>query len=222
MPARESKPPSRAVEDYIKQICKLEQQGGKVTTKALAERLSLGRGTVSGMLRQLAARDLIEHKPYYGVRLTDQGNRLAMQMIRRHRLIEQFLVETLGLGWDEVDDAAERMEHAVSDEVIHRIDEYLGHPKVDPHGAPIPTESGEIAEQDFRQLSDLQTGQTCRVRRVSDHEAGFLQYLHELGIDLDAKLEVLAIDPFGTMHVRVDDQEAHLAREATHQIHVSD
>jgi DtxR family Mn-dependent transcriptional regulator len=212
---------SPAVEDYIKHIFKLTEQGEKATTKALAGRLGLGQGTVSGMLRQLAGRGLVEHQPYRGVQLTDAGRRLATQIIRRHRLIELFLVRTLDLGWDEVDRYADRLEHAVSDELVERIDERLGRPDIDPHGAPIPDAEGQIELQHFVALADLSPGQVGLVRRVSDREPGFLQYLQEQGIGLDSLLEVIAIDPFGSMAVRVEDRTAHLAREASLRIFVS-
>lgn len=211
---------SAAVEDYIKQIYKLSEQGESATTTELAERLQLGRGTVSGMLKHLAKRDLVVHRPYYGVQLSDRGHRLAMRMIRRHRLIELFLVKTLDLGWDEVDAAAERLEHAVSDELVARMDAKLGYPEFDPHGAPIPSAGGEVEQQIYRPLADLAVGQCGVVRRVSDREATFLQHLRDQGIGLDTQLEVIAIDPFGLMHVKVGEAQAHLAREAAQRVFV--
>ncbi|QNN25031.1 metal-dependent transcriptional regulator [Planctomycetales bacterium ZRK34] len=211
---------SAAVEDYIKHIWKLNQQGDRATTKAIAERLDLGNGTVSGMLKQLAQRGLVEHEPYYGAKLTEAGERLALRIIRRHRLIELFLVETLGLGWDQVDRDAERMEHAVSDDLIDRIDQFLGRPQVDPHGAPIPNADGQVEQQNYHRLSDLKPGQRGLVGRVSDSEPKFLQYLDAVGIGLGVMIEVVDLGPFGAMHVRVGDTESHLAREASQRIHV--
>ncbi len=213
---------SVAVEDYIKHIWKLQSAGRRATTKAIADRLDLGRGTVTGMLQQLASRDLVEYEPYYGVRLTAAGEQLALRQIRRHRLIELFLVQTLGLGWEQVHRDAERLEHAVSDELIEQIDSYLGHPDVDPHGAPIPSATGSVARQDFQPLSELEAGEAGVIRRVSDREPEFLTYLKGVGLELNNRVEVIGVDPFGTMHVRLPGgSDAHLAREAAERIHVS-
>ena len=212
---------SVAVEDYIKHIWKLLNQGRRATTKAIAERTGLGRGTVSGMLKQLAERGLVDHQPYRGVHLTAKGERLALRIIRRHRLIELFLVKTLELGWEQVHDDAERMEHAVSDELVDHIDRYLGHPQVDPHGAPIPDASGGIQRQDFRPLAELAPGETGRVRRVSDHEDWFLKHLEERGITLETNVKVMDVDPFGMIHIRIGKRDAHLAREAAMRIQVA-
>jgi DtxR family Mn-dependent transcriptional regulator len=213
---------SVAVEDYIKHIWKLQSAGRRATTKAIADRLDLGRGTVTGMLQQLASRDLVEYEPYYGVRLTAAGEQLALRQIRRHRLIELFLVQTLGLGWEQVHRDAERLEHAVSDELIEQIDTYLGHPVVDPHGAPIPSATGSVVRQDFQPLSELEAGEAGVVRRVSDREPEFLTYLKDIGLELNHRIEVIGVDPFGTMHVRLPrGSDAHLAREAAERIFVS-
>jgi len=211
---------SRAVEDYVKQIFKLTQEGDKATTKALADRMELGRGTVSGMIKQLASRGLVDHTPYYGARLTPAGRQLAIRVLRRHRLLELFLVETLNLGWDEVDDHAERLEHAVSDRLIERIDEVLGHPSIDPHGSPIPSASGQIEPQNFRRLSALEPGDRGVVRRVSDSDAAFLQYLHEQQIKLGGTLTLVSRGPFGSVAVRVGQREINLPREAAESIAV--
>lgn len=212
---------SIAVEDYIKHIWKLLSQGRRATTKAIADRTGLGRGTVSGMLKQLAARGLVNHQPYRGVQLTDAGERLALQIVRRHRLIELFLVQTLGLGWEQVHDDAERLEHAVSDQLIEHIDRYLGYPEVDPHGAPIPNAAGTIEKQNFQPLSDLEQGEHGQVRRVSDHEEQFLKHLEDRGIALGEHLHVIEVDPFGMMRIKLGDRDIHLAREAAERIHVS-
>lgn len=216
-----NQPHSRAVEDYVKYIYKLTQEGGRATTKALAEKMSLGQGTVSGMLKQLATRGLAKHVPYYGVQLTNAGNELALRMVRRHRLLELFLVKTLGFGWHEVDDDAERLEHAVSDRMIDRIDELLGRPNVDPHGAPIPTAEGQIDEQDFKTLAELAPGEVGEVRRVADSQSEFLEFLREQGIKLHGKVRVTATGPFGSMQVKIGKRETQLPREAAERIAVS-
>jgi DtxR family Mn-dependent transcriptional regulator len=212
---------SRAVEDYVKQIYKLTEAGDRATTKALAERMALGQGTVSGMIKQLASRGLVHHEPYYGAQLTESGRELAMKMLRKHRLIELFLVKTLGFGWHEVDDDAERLEHAVSDKLIERIDEHLGKPDVDPHGAPIPDSSGKIKGQDFRPLSDLQPGESGTVRRVADSESELLEFLREQGVALNGEVKVTRTGPFGSMQIEVGNKQMQLPREAAERIAVS-
>ncbi len=211
---------SRAVEDYVKHIYKLCAEGRRATTKKLAERMDLGQGTVSGMLKQLAGRGLVEHKPYRGVELTEQGHRLAMTMIRRHRLIELFLVQTLGYAWHEVDDDAERLEHAVSDLLVERIDQLLGHPDVDPHGAPIPTAAGAVVSQDFKALAELAPGDSGYIRRVADADPEFLEFCHDQGLRLNERVEIVASGPFGSLRIRAGDAETSLPREATERISV--
>ncbi len=181
---------SVAVEDYIKQIWKLQRKGHRATTKAIAERLELGRGTVSGMLKHLSDRGLVDHEPYHGVRLTHAGETLALKIVRRHRLIELFLVKTLGLGWAQVHIDAERIEHAVSDTLIDTIDQYLGRPETDPHGAPIPSATGQLEPQHFKQLDQLKPGDCGRVRRVADSDPEFLQHLDSMNLGLGCQLKV--------------------------------
>lgn len=221
MNAAPSKPHSRAVEDYIKTIYKLDLAGEKPTTKAIAGKLGLGRGTVSGMLSHLADRGLVERRPYYGVHLTHAGNTLAARMVRRHRLLELFLVRMLGLGWDEVDEDAERLEHAVSDRLIERIDELLGRPDIDPHGAPIPDAEGQIAQQEFAALHTIEPNTTCQVRRVPDGDAKLLQHLAEQGLILNAEVSVVESGPFGVVQLTVGSRNVHLAREIAAQIRVA-
>ncbi len=212
---------SRAVEDYVKQIYKLTRDGERASTKALAQRMGLEQGTVSGMVKQLAQRGLVEHERYYGVTLTAAGESLAVGMLRKHRLIELFLVKVLGFEWDQVDADAERLEHAVSDRLIERIDAVLGHPQVDPHGAPIPDASGKISDIATTRLSELAAGQAGRVRRVSDRDPELLQYLAERAIQLDTVLRVSSRGPFGSMVVCAGDREANLPREAAESIEVT-
>ncbi len=212
---------SPAVEDYIKHIYKLSTQGEKATTKAIAEKMGLGDGTVSAMLRQLDSRGLLLLEPYRGVELTEEGRRLALRMIRRHRLIELFLVKVLNLEWDEVDSEAERLEHAFTDTLIERLDAFLGYPDVDPHGAPIPDDKGKVARQNFIPLQQAQPGRQVTIRRVSDDDPDFLKYLKDMGLHLNSTLTVQAIGPFGAMQLKLGDKDIHLAREATQRIFIS-
>lgn len=211
---------SVAVEDYIKQIWKLTSAGRRATTKAIAERLKLGHGTVTGMLQQLAGRGLVQYKPYHGVQLTDSGERLALKIIRRHRLLELFLVRTLGLGWHDVHNDAERLEHAVSDQLIQHIDDFLGRPEIDPHGAPIPNAAGKLGKQHFSPLTELKAGQTAVIRRVSDWQSTLLAYLHERGVELNARITVLEVDPFGAMRLKIGRRELQLSRDTAATIGV--
>lgn len=212
---------SRAVEDYIKCVYSLTRGDRRANTKAIAKQLNVEQGSASGMMRQLANHGLVEHEPYRGVQLTDEGERLALRVLRRHRLIELFLVRSLGYAWDEVDADAERLEHAVSDRLIDRIDALLGQPEVDPHGDPIPSADGRVPETDYVALAELDTGAAGRVRRVADSDPRFLQHLTDHGIKLDSTLRIIERGPFGSMLIDTGDQQTHLPREAAERIQVS-
>ncbi len=160
-----------------------------------AQALNVSPGTVTGMLKTLSEANLATYTPYEGARLTDSGQRLAMKVIRRHRLLERFLAETLTMSWDEVHEEAEHMEHAASERLIDRIDAYLGHPAVDPHGDPIPRADGSLAETEGVPLARCQPGQFFRVVRVMDQDPSFLRYLSECGLELNATGELLENRP---------------------------
>jgi DtxR family Mn-dependent transcriptional regulator len=149
-------------------------------------------GTVTAMIKTLDASGLVEYLPYSGVRLTEAGEKLATHVLRRHRLIELFLVEVVGLGWSEVHPEAEKLEHAVSERLIERIDELLGHPTVDPHGDPIPDRRGKLAEDRHSNLLGCPLGRSLRVVRVSDQSADFLRHLDCNDINVGSQLEVRA------------------------------
>src|SRR5918993_593194 len=155
-----SEPLTRSVEDYLKAIYQLSPEGRPASTSEIANLLALSAPSVTGMVKRLSEHGLLEHIPYRGVQLTEEGRRAALRMVRRHRLIEAYLVEFLGYSWDTVHDEAERLEHAVSDTLVERMATALGHPTVDPHGDPIPTEDGSIDEPDFVRLADVSPGQT--------------------------------------------------------------
>src|SRR5579864_587240 len=171
-----------AVQDYVKAIYALDAGGGSVTTTALAERLDVRPASVSGMLPKLTALGLVEHEPYRGVRLTDRGTRVALEVVRHHRLVELFLVESLGMTWDEVHDEAEVLEHALSEELEELIAAKLGNPTVDPHGDPIPTRELTIAKDESRSLDSLEQGERATFVRISDADPQMLRYLAERGI----------------------------------------
>jgi DtxR family transcriptional regulator, Mn-dependent transcriptional regulator len=196
-----------AVEDYVKAIYTLDAGEGSVTTTALAERLEVRPASVSGMLTKLTALGLVEHEPYRGVRLTEHGTRVALEVVRHHRLLELFLVESLGMTWDEVHAEAEVLEHVLSEELEELIAAKLGNPTVDPHGDPIPTRDLELAEIPAPALAELEPGDRATFVRVSDADPGMLRFLGERGIVPGARLELVERQPFdGPLFVRVGDE----------------
>lgn len=185
------------VEDYLKAIYELERAHGAAGTNEIAARLAIAPPSVSGMLRRLAEQGLIAHERYKGVRLTDEGRRAALRTIRRHRVIETYLTGRLGYTWDRVHDEAERLEHAVSDELVDRMAAALGDPIRDPHGAPIPSREGTIEEQALDTLATRAPGDAVRIIRVGDKDGDRLRYLAELGIVPGTVVRVVARAPFG-------------------------
>ncbi|WP_434316570.1 metal-dependent transcriptional regulator [Leifsonia sp. P73] len=182
---------SPVAQDYLKLIWSAtEWSGDPITVKQLSERMGVRAATVSDGIRRLADQGLVVHEPYGAIELTDDGRRGAVAMVRRHRLIETFLVEELGYGWDEVHDEAEVLEHAVSDELVARIDRRLGFPARDPHGDPIPTADGTPRRPDAVPLLAAPTGVPLTVARISDADPAVLRYLGERGVGLDAELTV--------------------------------
>jgi DtxR family Mn-dependent transcriptional regulator len=203
---------SSAVEDYLKAVYALESRlQGPVPTNALAERLGVTPGSVSGMLRRLAELQLLEHERYRGVRLTAEGRRIALRTLRNHRLLELLLVEMLDVPWDLVHEEAELLEHVLSDGLAERIAAKLGHPEVDPHGDPIPSRDLDVLEQDTRALEDVDVGETVTFLRVSDSDPAMLRHLAERDIVPGVSLTLLDRQPFGgPLTVRVDSHEHHL------------
>ena len=189
-------PLSAPVEDYLKAIYELELVGAPASTNDIADRLAISPASVSGMMRRLAEQRLITHEPYRGVRLTGAGRKAALRTLRRHRILECYLIEVLGYEWDGVHDEAERLEHAASDELIERMAARLGNPTQDPHGAPIPTRDGRVEEARLRTLAGVALGERVRVRRVQDEDAERLRYLAELGIRPGALVRILDRAPY--------------------------
>lgn len=182
---------SPVAQDYLKFIWSAtEWEGDPVTVKQLSERMGVRAATVSDGIRRLTEQGLLAHEPYGGIELTEEGRRHAVAMVRRHRLIETFLVHELGYGWDEVHDEAEVLEHAVSDDLVERIDRRLGFPDRDPHGDPIPTADGQPRRPDAVPLLSSPTGVEVVVARISDADPAILRYLGELRIGLDTALTV--------------------------------
>ncbi|MFQ5524833.1 MAG: metal-dependent transcriptional regulator [Thermoanaerobaculia bacterium] len=184
------------VEDYLKQISLEEQRrpGKRVGMGRIASALELTPGTVTTMVKTLADSGLVDYEPYSGVLLTDSGRQLALHVLRRHRLIELFLVQVMGMDWSEVHTEAERLEHAISDRLVELMDEMLGRPTVDPHGDPIPTAGGEVATMDHLSLARAQPGDSVVVARVLDQSAEFLKLLEREGVTLGSRLRVVELD----------------------------
>jgi DtxR family Mn-dependent transcriptional regulator len=189
---------SSAIEDYAKAIYALELRAGEaVTTNALAERLGVTPGSASGMVKRLAELGLVEHEPYRGVQLTDDGRRVALEVIRHHRLLELYLVQSLGVPWDRVHEEAEVLEHVLSEELEELIAAKLGNPTHDPHGDPIPTRDLTIEEEPTQSLQSLDAAATGRFTRVSDSDPEMLRFLAERGISPGDSFEVIDKQPFG-------------------------
>jgi DtxR family transcriptional regulator, Mn-dependent transcriptional regulator len=200
---------SASVQDYAKAVYSLEvRNGSPVSTNDLAERLGVTPASVSGMLRKLGEVGLVEHERYHGVRLTDQGRRVALEVLRHHRLIELFLAEDLRMPWDRVHAEAEVLEHVLSEDLERLIAARLGDPTVDPHGDPIPSADFEIEERPTSGLDELAVGDAGRFVRVSDSDPEMLRYLATHGMKLGDRLEVVDRQPFGgPVFVRFGDCE---------------
>jgi DtxR family Mn-dependent transcriptional regulator len=216
--------PSLTIENYVKAIYQLAAgaEGRAAATGKLAEVLNVSPGTVTSMLKTLSESGLAEYIPYEGARLTKSGRTLALRVLRRHRLIELFLVRTLNLSWDEVHEEAENMEHAVSDLLIDRIDAFLGYPATDPHGDPIPKADGTVARSSGKRLSQLPAGARFRIERVLDQSPEFLRYLTETGLKLDTDGAVIETrSESGTITVEVAGQQTTLAHNVADRLLVT-
>src|SRR3984957_18518610 len=197
-----------AIEDYTKAIYALESRGGDaVSTNALAERLGVTAASASGMVKRLGELGLVEHRPYRGVSLTDEGRRVALEVMRHHRLLELYLVQSLGVPWDRVHAEAEVLEHVLSEELEELIAAKLGDPTHDPHGDPIPTRDLTIEERPTESLDALECGARGTFVRISDSDPEMLRYLAERGIAPGENFEVIDKQPFdGPLFVRFRDQ----------------
>jgi DtxR family Mn-dependent transcriptional regulator len=199
---------SEAVENYAKAIYSLQHRtgGDPVATNDLADRLEVTAASASGMIKKLADLGLVAHVPYRGVQLTEEGERLALEVLRHHRLLELYLATQLDVPWDRVHEEAEALEHVLSEDLEERIAAKLGNPTHDPHGDPIPDAELHMAEGATRSLADLAPGDRGRFVRVSDSDPAMLRYLTERGVRLGDRLEVLDRQPFeGPLTVRVGD-----------------
>ena len=212
-------PLTRSVEDYLKAIYQLSPEGRPASTSEIANLLALSPPSVTGMVKRLSEHGLLEHVPYRGVQLTDAGRRAALRMVRRHRLIEAYLVEFLGYSWDTVHEEAERLEHAVSETMIERMAGALGNPSVDPHGDPIPAADGSIRELACIALSDVPIGEIVEISRVHENQPERLRYIASLGLRPGVRVTVVDRQPFDdlvTIEVGTDKQV--IGRELGHAL----
>lgn len=198
--------PSPAVEDYLRTIHGLGERGASITNTTVAQRLGLSPSSISGMLNKLAQLELVTHVRYHSIELTEHGQQLANDVLRRHRLIESFLVAELDYTWDEVHEEADTLEHAVSDNLVNHLAAKLGYPTRDPHGDPIPASDGTVHAPSTQLLDELGSGTIGTIARVWDTDSELLRYLTEHGLTLGTQIEVVERKPFGgPLVVRVGD-----------------
>jgi DtxR family Mn-dependent transcriptional regulator len=213
---------SVAIQDYLKEIYKIQAAGERATTTAIARRMGVAPSSATSMVKKLAALGLAEHAPYRGIELSEAGTKIALEVIRHHRLLEQYLAETLGLGIDAVHAEADRLEHVLSEELEARIDEQLGYPTHDPHGDPIPDAGLNVDRSQLRSLDALEPGEEATVRRVPDGDAELLRYLAELTLVPGRRVLMRKSEPFGgPLTVAVDGSEHAISRELAVQIGVA-
>ena len=211
---------SQSEQDYLKAIYHLAQREGspRVGTVVLAKWLNVSPTSVTNMMKKLAEQGLVSHRPYQGVALTEAGEQAALELLRHHRLLETYLRERLGVPWDQVHAEADRLEHALSEDLEERLDAILGHPTTDPHGAPIPTKDGGVAARATTRLWQAPPGSSVLVAEVEDEDAALLKHLADLGLVPGARVEVLAKGPFdGPLQVRVAGSE-HALGEAVSRV----
>jgi DtxR family Mn-dependent transcriptional regulator len=211
-----------AMQDYLKEIHKLRMEGRKATTSAIAERMAVTPPSVTAMLKRLTTLGLAKHAPYQGVKLTPSGERVALEVIRHHRLLEQYLAQALGLRLDEVHSEADRLEHAISEELEARIDRSLGYPTHDPHGDPIPDADLKIKRVRLRSLASLEPGEEATISRVPGEDDELLRYLSKLALVPGRKVKLRRAEPFGgPLTVRVGKAEHAISRELADGIGVT-
>ena len=199
---------SEAIEDFLKAVYLLQQESDRVQTSALAESLGITAPSTTEMAKKLAKANLVQHEPYKGIRLTPAGERVALAIVRHHRLLELFLVEALDYNWDEVHEEAERLEHVISDRFAQRIAEFLGNPRFDPHGDPIPTPDGDVHRRELTPLSEWPLNIHGIVHRLRDQSSDMLRYLSDKGLVIGSEVSISARDPFeGPLTLVVGESE---------------
>jgi DtxR family Mn-dependent transcriptional regulator len=209
------------MEDYLKAIYKLSEQKEQVSTSALAENMGVTPASVTNMCKKLAELKLLEYEPYQGVKLTPSGQKLVMEIVRHHRLLELYLAEALGVPWDRVHEEAERLEHVISEDLEERMAAALGDPQFDPHGAPIPSRAGILIQHDSGWLVDMQAGDKLIVVEVDDEDPALLRYLGEMGIYPGTEIILIASAPFnGPLTLNINNKERNLGYQAACSIRV--
>ena len=213
--------PSISVENYLKNIYELSVSEAKVTTSLLADRLGIAPASVTGMIKKLSKKGFLRHIPYKGVVVTEKGKRSALKIIRKHRLWEMFLVEVLHFSWDTIHEEAEAFEHIMSDKMENKIDEVLGFPTVDPHGAPIPRKDGTIKKMNLKPLGLAKEGTTVRVLSVIDENPELLQYASSIGLTLNKKIVVKQKNKFDdSLVIRIGSKETVISSKLAQNIFV--
>lgn len=209
-------------ENYLKTIYHLSQIIHPVQTNAIADKMQTKAASVTDMIKKLAEKDLVNYVKYQGVSLTDKGKATAINIVRKHRLWEVFLVDKLNFKWDEVHDVAEELEHIKSALLIERLDNFLDYPKVDPHGDPIPDKNGNFAELSFVKLNKLKIGDKGTITGVSEHSSAFLKHLEKLGLTLGKRIQIKDLVAFdGSVELVVEDRELLISRDIAKHILVS-
>ena len=214
---------SQTVEDYIKVIYKYQVEEGSptVSTKDIAEALEISAASVTSMIKRISKMGLAEYKSYQGVKLTEAGKKVALEIIRHHRLLELYLSEIMGYSWDEVHDEAEHLEHHISEQFEDTISEMLGHPQYDPHGDPIPAKNGELPPLDSDLLTEVGENKSYIIKRITDQNPELLRYLGELGLKPNAEIDLLSQAPFkGPVSLRLNDEKVIIGYEVASHIHV--
>lgn len=213
---------SDVVQDYLREIYKLQRKDGRATTSAIAEAMAVSPPSATSMMKKLAGAGLVEYEPYRGVTLTGAGERIALEMTRHHRLLEQYLSEKLDLPLDEVHVEADLLEHALSEKLEARIDATLGHPRHDPHGDPIPDEQLALSSEGIRPLLALEEGERAVIRRIPDDNPGLLRYLQEIGLVPGQRVQLRHAAPFGgPLTLVVGRAERAISREQAAEIDVA-
>ncbi len=211
-----------SIQDYLKVIYKLSLSAQRVAPSLVAQRLAVSPAAVTKMVRRLQELKLADHERNEGLTLTPAGEKIALEIIRHHRLIETYLKEALGYTWDQVDAEAEKLEHVISEEFEDKIDQLLGYPSHDPHGDPIPTKDGRIDQTRHATLSELESGQSSVICRVADRDPAMLRYLGKLGLYPAATVKMLDKAPYdGPLRVSVDDTEQVIGRELANHVFVA-
>ena len=213
---------SAAVQDYVREIYKLQTENGDVKTSTLAQRMGVAPPSATAMMKKLASQGLVDHRPYRGVRLTPTGERIALEVLRHHRLLELYLARTLDLGIDAVHAEADRLEHALSERLEDRIDKALGSPTQDPHGDPIPDAKLRIVQSKSKRLTELEPGEEATVVRVPDGDGELLRYLASHALVPGQRVQLIKAEPFdGPVTLRADGRETAISRQLCDQIRVS-